>query len=454
MPSTATKPYPPKVEQEHWFFGSAYYLSKDRMSFLRDHCTKHDINWVTSRFLNIAVTNYPAYIQHVLVDNNKNYRKSFGYDKIKHLLGNGLITSDGAFWQRQRRLAQPAFHKKRLQVLTSVMAKHAERMAEKWHSYAKNKETVDISHDMMEIALEIVGEALFSSDVTDKVPIVDRNLTVANELGMQRVLNPFALPLWVPTPANIKEKKAIENLDEVVWHIIGKRRLTTEHYDDLLSMLMEARDEDSGESMTDQQLRDEVMNLFLAGHETSANALSWFWYLLTQYPEEEQKLRDEVNGVLAGRTPTFDDLPNMPYTKMAIREAMRLYPPAWFIGRMSMEQDEIGGYYIPPNTNVLISTFFTHRDSRWWDDPLTFEPERFTEANMKKRPKFAYLPFGGGPRQCIGNNFAMMEMQIIVPTLLQQFQLSLSDTAKIESDPLITLRPKHGMPMRVKHVHY
>jgi cytochrome P450 len=454
MPTATAKPplkpgLPPHPAKEHWFFGNAFYLVNFPISFIEESMPSFDgIFLLTSRFLKMMIVNEPEYVKHIMQDNNKNYTKWLRNDVLELLLGNGLLTSEGDFWRRQRRLSQPAFHRERLALTADTMVNCTQKLVEKLEALP-DKQGVDISKEMMGLTLDIVARAMFSTDVKEAVETVSREIEIASQLIIQRFKEPFRFPIWVPTPRNVKEKESVARLDAVLSSIIQARRKNTERFDDLLSMLMEAKDEDTGEQMSDAQLRDETMTIFLAGHETTAVALTWFWYLLDKNPIEAQKVYDEIDQVLQGRTPALADLHNLYYTKMAIDESLRLYPPAWITGRENMEEDEIGGYRIPKGYALLIPVYHIHRDPRIWKEPTKFMPERFTKENFKDIHRFAYFPFGGGPRQCIGNNFALMEMQLVIAMLVQKFRFKLSPGFEPELNPLVTLRTKNGMKMDV-----
>jgi cytochrome P450 len=313
-----------------------------------------------------------------------------------------------------------------------------------------DKKNVDISKQMMELTLNIVAGAMFSSEVKGAIEVVSTEIERTSQMATARFNNPFRLPIKYPTAKNLQERKSVKNLDDVLNPIIRERRKSTEHFDDLLAMLMEAKDEDTGEQMSDRQLRDETMTIFLAGHETTALALSWLWYLLDKNPDKAQKLYDEIDAVTQGKTPTLEQLQHMPYTRMVMDESLRLYPPAWLIMRESLEDDKVGEYRIPKGYVVMIPVFSIHRDPRLWEEPDAFKPERFSKENAKSQHRFAYFPFGGGPRQCIGNNFALMEMQIIIVMLLQKFRFKITADFEPAMHPMITLRMMNGMHVDIE----
>lgn len=300
----------------------------------------------------------------------------------------------------------------------------------------------------MRLTLRIVGQALFSIDLSDEADTVGQGFSAVRKLLQSYVFRPFP-PLSVPTPRNRRLNAAIRSLDGVVQGIIDERRQHNADSGDLLSMLLLARDEETGEGMNDRQLRDEVMTLLLAGHETTANALTWMWYLLSQHPDVEARLHTELDKVLGGNIPTVDHLPDLKYTRMVIEEALRLYPPVFGFGRKATGEDELGGYYVPANTLIWLSPYVTHRHPDFWQQPEVFDPERFSPESAANRPHYAYFPFGGGPRLCIGSNLAMMEAQLITATIAQRYLLRLVPDHPVEPEVSLTLRPKYGLPMTI-----
>lgn len=389
----------------------------------------------------------PADVEYVLQKNQQNYvRDPFSKAAFYPLIGEGLLISTGDFWRRQRRLAQPAFHRQRLAALGTTMARATESTVEHWREYARSAKPMNVAQEMMRLTLRIVGLALFGTDLSKAADAVRDALTVSLEHVDYRMTHLPFVPDWMPTRRNRRFHKARRTLDEVVHLIINERRKAGTDAGDLLSMLMMASDEETGEGMSDEQLRDEVITLLIAGHETGATALSWCWYLLAQHAEAERKLHEELAEVLGGRTPTVEDLAKLPFTKMVIEESMRLYPPAWAMGRQAVADDEIRGYHIPAKSLVIFSQYVIQRDEKLWDNPEEFRPERFSPGEqLMERPRYAYFPFGGGARICIGNNFAMMEMQLILATLAQAFRMKLVPGHKVQATPLVTLRPRDGI---------
>lgn len=441
----------PCLDEGHWLFGGGALFAADPLRFITTYVPRYEgiFRVRTARFLEqIVIVSKPEYIKHILQDNNKNYQKSHGYKIMKLLVGNGLLTSEGEFWRRQRRLAQPAFHREKLTTFVDIMVREAAHLVEKWQRLPAGT-VVNISREMMEVTLKIVCKSLFSSDVEDAIKVVSREFYIANESLVRRITSPLKIPLWIPTPSNIREKRSYSAIQEVVQQLIEKRRKSGRHYDDLLSLLMHARDEETGEHMNDEQLKDEAVTMFLAGHETTAVALTWLFHCLEENPDVAQKLRAEINQVLGNRLPQLQDLQLLEYTRMVIEETLRLFPPAWIIGRNAIDDDVIDGYHIPKGINLLIPVYQIHRDSRYWENPTQFKPERFSRDKIKHYHKFVYMPFGGGPRLCIGNNFALMEMQILIPVIISRFVLRKPSHFRFRQDPLITMRPQPDMQMEI-----
>jgi cytochrome P450 len=384
---------------------------------------------------------HPELIESVLVTNHQSFRKHrFFFRHVEALFGSGLLTSEGAPWIRQRRLAQPAFHRARIQAYGEAMLRHAERMMEGW----RVGEPRDVHRDMMGVTMRIVGETLFGADLAGQTAEIGEAFDdVVREIAV-RFRRPFRIPDRVPTPGNLRYRRGVGRLDALVGGIIALRRADPAERGDLLSLLLAARDEDGGR-MSDRQLRDEVVTLFLAGHETTALALSWTWYLLGRSPRARAALGDELRGVLGGRPPGVGDLPRLRYAEAVIQESMRLYPPAYVIGREAAEACEVGGYTLAPGTTVYLAPWVTQRDPRFFDDPLRFEPERWLTGRAKELPRYAYFPFGGGPRLCIGNTFAMMEAVLLLAAIAQRFRLELAPGHEVTPFASITLRPSQGV---------
>ncbi len=403
-----------------------------------------------------VVVEDPVAIKHVLLDNVKNYVKSRNYAGIKLLLGNGLLTSEGDFWRRQRKLSQPAFHRERMSGFVDAMVHSTDTAITRWNELGKGGSfEVDVHEEMMRLTFHIVGLTLLSQDLLGEAETTGKALTVAMYFANQYAESLVKVPLWVPTSKNRTFVKARATLDQMVFRIIEERRRlrakgeqTPSKQGDLLDMLMEARDEETGEGMSDRQLRDEVMTLVLAGHETTANALSFTFYLLSKHPDVLRRLTKEVDDLLGGRAPTLADLPKLALTKRVLEESMRLYPPAWMFEREALEDDEINGYFVPKGSVIGVCTYVLHRDPDNFENPEGFDPDRFL-GDPKDRAKYTYLPFGGGARVCIGNAFAMMEAQICLAKIVQRYRFDLLPHTRLELDPVITLRPRGGLKMKM-----
>jgi cytochrome P450 len=426
-------------------------LQGDPLSFV-SHMAREPGDMVHYRLWrqDVFLAKHPDLIRDVLVTNQHDYAKGAGLQWAKRFLGEGLLTSEGEFHTRQRRLSQPAFHRQRIGSYARVMTDYAARCRDALPEGAP----FDMHAEMMTLTLAVAAKTMCDADVESEAVVIGEALTDVISLFPRFVL-PFAGLLHrLPLPATRRFQRARARLDAVVYRMIEDRRRSGEDRGDLLSMLLLARDEEAdggdGDRMSDAQLRDEVMTLFLAGHETTANALSWTWYLLAQNPEAEARLHEEVDTVLAGRRPAFEDLPRLRYAEMVLAESMRLYPPAWGLGRRSLRDQTLGGLAVRANALVLMSPYLVQRDPRFYSDPLRFDPQRFTPEAKAARPKFAYFPFGGGARQCIGEPFAWMEGVLILVTLAQRWRFRLEAGARVEPQALITLRPRRGVPMRAE----
>ena len=388
--------------------------------------------------------NHPDLIEDVLVNNSRKYLKGRILRANKYLFGEGLLTSEGDFWLRQRRLAQPAFHRARVNAYAATMAEYAEQLIATW----RNGEERDIHEEMMQLALRIVSKTLFDADVTRDAKEIGETLDVLLQIAAN-FGRTILVPLWVPSPRNIRAKLGIKRLEKVIYRIIADRRANGRDTGDLLSILLQAQDED-GTQMNDRQLRDETITLFLAGHETTANTLAWTWWLLAQNPTVEKKFHEELDDVLGGRAPEADDLPKLAYLSNVLTESLRLFPTAWGMARLAAEEHEIAGYPVRPGYGVAFAQWVIHRDVRWFDAPLEFRPERWENGLAKQLPRYAYFPFGGGPRKCIGNTFALMEASVVLATIGQKFRFQLVPDHKVTPLASITLRPKNGIQVTLK----
>ncbi|MEO8199798.1 MAG: cytochrome P450 [Gemmatimonadota bacterium] len=397
----------------------------------------------------IYLVNDPEAIRDILVTNNRQFKKGKGLEGAKKLLGEGLLTSEGSFHLRQRRLAQPAFHRERVAGYVDVMVDCAERTSARW----KVGDEVDMAHEMSRLTLTIVGKTLFGAEVEEE----------AEEIG-EAIASAFVLfnHMWFPYADLIERlpfgpgrrfRNSRARLDQTIYRMIAGHRAGGTDRGDLLSMLIMARDEeDQGAMMSDEQIRDEAITIFLAGHETTALALTWTWYLLAQHPEVETRLRAELTGVLNGRRPTMSDWPSLPYTEMVLAESMRCYPPVWILGRRALTDYPIGKYTIARGSILLMSQYVTGHDERWYPEPDRFDPDRWTPEGRASRPKFSYFPFGGGTRVCIGETFAWIEAGLVLATLMQTWRPGLVADQTVVPRPSITLRPRDGIRMVLERV--
>jgi cytochrome P450 len=450
-PPAATSPrlrYPPGPRSAIPFKVAAQFRGDVLGNLTRLARQYGDSVWFRSAWRDIYLFYHPDAIRDVLVTHDSRFIKGPALRQAKDMLGEGLLTSEGEFHKRQRRLAQPAFHPQRVATYADVMVQFAERMGRTW----RTGQICDIHEQMMQLTLEVVSKTLFDADVASEVAAIGAAMDVTVRM-FTRAMIPFGWLLnFVPfLPSNIRFLRAKHMVDQTIAGFIRQRRAAGVDRGDLLSMLLRATDaEGDGSGMSDRHLRDECITLFSAGHETTANALTFTWYLLAQHPEVEATLREELRSVLGGRPPTNADVPRLPYTRAVLAESMRLYPPAWAIGREVMADNvEIAGYRLKPKAVVLISQWVTHRDERFWPDPQRFDPRRWLDHKSDTRPRYAYFPFGGGSRGCIGESFAWMEATLIIATLAQRWRMDLLDPPPVHLQPTITLRPRRGIRVRL-----
>ena len=396
--------------------------------------------------LHVYQLNHPELVRQILVERPERFHKARLIKRaFRPFAGEGLVTSDGALWLQQRKLMQPAFHHRQLAAYADVMVAHAARMIDSF----VNGESRDIGAEMTKLTLGIVVKSLFGADLPREASQVSRSMLSILDAANQRLSSVLRIPSWIPTRRNRRERRALAELDAMLQFLIRGRRASGDGRDDLLSVLLAAVDEDSGACMSDQQLRDEMMTLFLAGHETTASALTWTFCLLSRHPEVETRLVDELQRVLTDRVPSVSDLPELPYTEMVIREALRLYPPAPGLAREPIQDVTIGGYSVPKGSLISANTYAIQRDSRFFADPDRYDPDRFAPGWEERIPRYAYLPFGAGPRVCIGRGFAMMEARLILATVAQRYKLSLETDEMITPIQLVTLRPNRPVRMRL-----
>ncbi|MBX7172728.1 MAG: cytochrome P450 [Pyrinomonadaceae bacterium] len=438
---------PPSVKP-NWLGGHMRPFMKDRIGFLTKLSKLGDITTFKIGKQTAFFINHPDLIRDVLVTNHYKFEKGRALKQAKKLLGEGLLTNEGKDHLRQRRMIQPVFHRQRIAGYANSMIEFGEKMADEWKDGAE----IDMSQEMMRLTLQIVGKTLFSANVSDEADEVGKAMTTLVEL-FDYLLMPFAgLLEKLPLPHSRRFRKAKTSLDAIIYEFINQRRKSGEDKGDLLSMLLMAQDEDDGGQMTDEQIRDECLTLFLAGHETTANALTWTWYLLSQNPEAEAKFYEEIDKVLGNRQILPEDYQKLKFTEAVLAESMRLFPPAWGVGRLAMQEHELGGYKIPEKSLVLMSMFVLQHDERFWDDAESFRPERFLSENAIKEAgnKFIYFPFGAGVRRCIGEQFAWMEGVLLLAALGRKWKFKLNQNQKIVPQPMITLRSKYGMKMQLE----
>src|SRR5688572_203426 len=427
------KQFPPGP-RGHFMVGNLPEFARDVLGF-HEQCRDEFGDIVRIHVANRAIylLNHPEHIHNVLVTNQRNFVKhSFFFRHVRALFGRGLLVNEGESWLRQRRLMAPDFHRDRITSYGETMVAFAERTLDQWRA----GETRDVYHDMMALTLEIVAKVLFDYDVGDDVAAFSRALDAVMDEIAARFRRPMFVPDWVPLPGNLRYNAGLKALDKVVYRIIAEHHANSERDRDLLSMLMQVRDEHGGR-MSDKQLRDEAITLLLAGHETTAIALSWTFYLLSRHPEVDAALNRELTRVLGDRAPTPADLPELRYTEHVILESMRLFPPAYGIGREALADCEIGGYHVPAGTTVFMMSYVLHRDPRWFDDPHAFRPERWQDGLAERLPRHAYMPFGGGPRICIGNNFAMMEAVLLLASIARRYKLAAVSNEEVQPFPTI-----------------
>lgn len=399
--------------------------------------------------MTLHVVTHPDHVRHILVDQGKNYPRSRFTKMVSLVTGDGLVVTEGELWRRQRRLVQPAFQRSSLEGFFPVMTGATESMLDSWQSYLQRDEVLDVGGEMVKIALRIVGEALFSMDLTADTGQISESVRIAMEYLDYRFNHFLAPPLFVPTPRNLRFKRALARSDQLIWNAIRQRHESNQPHHDFLQMLLSARDEETGESMSDQQVRNEAATFLGAGHETTAMALTWTFYLLSKHPEILRQLQGEVDRVLDGQVPQLVDMPRLELTRRVIEESMRLYPPVWALSKEALAEDEIDGYHIPAGSLVLMMQYVTHRLPEFWPNPEGFDPDRFLPEAVAARPRFAYFPFGGGPHVCVGLEFAMQEAIVVLAMTLQRYQLDLVGGPPVVPDPIFTLRPKDRVLARV-----
>lgn len=433
----------------HWLMKSTLEFVKGPLKYASKNFKEHGDTFLGVFPIGKALmTSNPGLIKYVLQGNQKNYTKDRAYDELALLLGKGLVTSRKEFWRKQRKIAQPAFYKKSLDLLFVNMRDLVENFVEDLS--AKSGQTVDISQEMMAVTARVAMKTLFTAEMEGDLLEVYECMSVAQRYVADRTFNPLGKPFAYINGKHRRFVKKKEILNRLLNDLIEKRQQSDQKENDFLQMLMDARYEDTGEAMSQQQLLDELVTIFSAGHETSANGLAWTLYSLSQHPEIVNKVKAEIAEILGDRSLELADMKNLVYLKQVIEEGMRLYPPVWSVGRQAIEDDEWEGHTIKKDSIIGIYFYHLHRHPDLWEDPDTFNPDRFSAESVKARPNAHYLPFGAGPRMCIGNYFAMMEMQLIMVELLRKVDFSLVPNQQIELEPLVTLRPKYGIKMQIQ----
>lgn len=427
-------------------------MQRDPLAFLLEMSERYDkIAHFRAGKLPVYVIHHPDGIKHVLQEQPRRYSKdTIQYRALATITGKGLLTSDGSFWLRQRRLAQPAFAKNQMLDLDSIVVPATQAMLARWADAALTRRELDVDDEMMKVALEVVGKALFGIDLSHDAPRLTRAVLSALDHIVYRARNIVVAPAFVPTPGNLRFRAALRTLDHTVYGFMHERRRTGNLGDDLLGMLLKARDETTGEAMTDVQVRDEILTMLIAGHETVATALTWSWYLLARHPEVQQRLHDEVVEVLGDSDPTGNGVSRLTYAGQIFSESLRLYPPAWVITRKAIISDELFGYPIVAGALLIMSPYVIHRLPNFWKDAQDFLPGRFESDVESQQHRYAYIPYGAGPRMCIGNHFAEIEAKLILAMVSRRFWLDLVPGKLPAVAPLVTLRPVGGMHMNIR----
>lgn len=396
-----------------------------------------------------AVT-HPDFVHEVLVARSREFRKPRKDMGVGLILGSGLVSNDNyESWLRQRRMMQPIFHRRRIGALAGEMTAAGDGLLSRWEEFAAAGRAVNMTEEMMRVTLEIITRTMFGESVSGEAGEVGEAIRVASHFVTERLQNPFSLPLPVPTPSNREFRRSAKLLDEIIYRIIRRRRAGGERRGDLLDMLIEARDEETGEAMSEAQIRDEALTIFAAGHETTANALTWTWYLLARHPPAMRRLQQEVETVLAGRTPTLEDVPGLKYVAQVLNESLRLYPPVPMVARRVDEESHLGGYRLPKDSLVFMSIYHIHRHTDFWAEPETFDPDRWTEGSGRREHQLSFMPFGAGQRLCIGNHMAMMEGTLLLAQIAQRYEPRLASAAPAVPDVGVTMTPKNGLPMTI-----
>jgi cytochrome P450 len=447
--TSATKGRPIPGPRGHPILGSIREIQRDNVQAFMDAWREYGdiVHFRGPLTVNLLV--HPDYVQRVLRDNFRNYpRPEFVRDKLKSIVGEGLVAAEGDQWARSRRLSQPAFDPQKVAKFASVFTDTTSAMLDEWEGPASRGEPIDVKSAMMHISLANLANGLFATDIRQHLDSIEPAVAYALAHTNRRLTSPID-PQRFPVPSTRKFNQKLALLNVLLYRLIGERRQAKNGGADLVSLLLGERDEETGEGMNDRQVRDEVIGFFIAGHETVSSALTWTWYLLSQNPESLRRLKEEVDRVVGDRVPTAEDIPNLTYTQNVLLEAMRLYPPIFVLMRRALEEDEVGGYRIPKDANVVLCSYVTHRHPEFWENPEGFDPDRFTPERAQGIHRMAYFPFAGGPRKCIGNTFAMVEMPLVVAMIVQRFRLDIVPGWPVFPQPAISLRPRDPLLMRV-----
>ncbi len=442
MSSTRRPPGP----KGHWLWGHVGELRGDMLAFFT-RCARDygDVVWLRFVDRTAVLVSHPDAIEQVLVHDHRNFTKNYALRFLRPVLGQGLLLSEGELWRRQRQLAQPSFHRERVEAFGPLIVAEAQRLRDSW----SKGQTIDLHAEMVKLTLAVAAKALLGVELGDDYDTVCRAQLAILEHFRRRCENTIRPPLWVPTENNRRLRGAVRDLRRLIHRIIQERRASGQERDDVLSRLLQARDQADGQGMSDQQLRDETMTMLMAGHETTANALTFTCWLLAEHPEVEARLLHELDEQLGGRPPTVADLPRLSYLDQVLKESLRLYPPAFAVGRRAIHDCQIGGYTIPAKTNVLVSQWVVHHDERWFDRPGDFDPDRWTPERAEQLPKYAWFPFGAGPRRCIGSSLAMLEASLALATILPTVTLERLDPRPLQPWPTVTLRPTGNVQVRI-----
>lgn len=400
----------------------------------------------------IHLFSHPALAEEVLLSQSERFGKVYDQRRptgLALVLGNGLVTSSGEVWKRHRRIIQPVFHRSRMAAMADRMAQVGEQRLAGWAAHGERP--VDIAAEMMQLTLEVISQTMFHTSVVQHMDQISHSLRVSLKYAFDSFHNPVHLPAWVPTARNREFSRAMRFMDTLIYELVAARRESGAEYDDLLNLLLQARDEETGMGLSDQELRDEALTIFAAGHETTANALAWTWYLLALHPEAKARFHEEVDRVLQGRTPTADDLQQLPYTRALFDEALRLYPPVPAIQRKTMTRTTLGGLTLPAGAIILVGLYNLHRHPAFWPNPERFQPERWLKSELPSA-RCAYLPFGAGPRACVGTHFATVEGPLLLALIGRHYDLQLAQES-VEPEVMVTLRPKNGIRMTLQPRH-